>query len=191
MRCRNHFGRLIAGLVMICGLGVFGLWAGILANGFADEHRRRNFVQNWELITRVPFLQNLDPPAVITLTRMLRRIDLAPRIVVVRRGRPGDCMYFIASGEVEVEIEPRPIRLGPGSFFGEIALLKDTNRTATVTTAAASTLLVLEVSDFRDFMAHHPELAKTIAEEGMRRAAAIAGGPQPGINHDEEDDDEV
>ena len=187
----SFLGRLIAGIVMICGLGVFGLWAGILANGFADEHRRRNFVQNWELITRVPFLQNLDPPAVITLTRMLRRIDLAPRTVVVRRGRPGDCMYFIASGEVEVEIEPRPIRLGPGSFFGEIALLKDTNRTATVTTAAASTLLVLEVSDFRDFMAHHPELAKTIAEEGMRRAAAIAGGPQPGINHDEEDDDEV
>ncbi|HEX3598867.1 MAG TPA: ion transporter, partial [Lacipirellulaceae bacterium] len=139
----TFLGRVIAGMVMICGLGVFGLWAGILANGFADEHRRRNFVQNWDLITRVPFLQNLDPPAVISLTRMLRRIDLAPRTVVVRRGRPGDCMYFIASGEVEVAIEPRPIRLGPGSFFGEIALLKDTARTATVTTAIASTLLVL------------------------------------------------
>ncbi len=187
----TFLGRVIAGMVMICGLGVFGLWAGILANGFADEHRRRNFVQNWDLITRVPFLQNLDPPAIITLTRMLRRIDLAPRTVVVRRGRPGDCMYFIASGEVEVQIEPQPIRLGPGSFFGEIALLKDTTRTATVTTAAASTLLVLEVSDFRDFMAHHPELAKTIEEEGMRRANAIKAGPQSTNNRDDDDDDEV
>jgi voltage-gated potassium channel len=187
----SFLGRVIAGVVMICGLGVFGLWTGILANGFAAEHRRRNFVQNWDLITRVPFLRNLDPPAIISLTRMLRRIDLAERTVVVRRGRPGDCMYFIASGEVVVELEPQPIRLGPGSFFGEIALLKDTMRTATVTTAVASTLLVLEVSDFRDFMAHHPDLAKMIAEEGSRRAAAIKSGPGPEINHDDEDDDEV
>jgi voltage-gated potassium channel len=187
----TFLGRVIAGVVMICGLGVFGLWTGILANGFAAEHRRLNFVQNWDLITRVPFLRSLDPPAMIALTRMLRRIDLAERTVVVRRGRPGDCMYFIASGEVEVEVEPRPIRLGPGSFFGEVALLKDTTRTATVVTTAASTLLILEVSDFRDFTAHHPELAKTIAEEGTRRAGTIKGAPQAEINHDDEDDDEV
>jgi voltage-gated potassium channel len=172
----TFLGRVIAGMVMICGLGVFGLWTGILANGFAAEHRRRNFIQNWDLVTRVPFLRILDPPAIIALTRMLRRIDLAERTVVVRRGRPGDCMYFIASGEVEVKLEPQPIRLGPGSFFGEIALLKDSMRTATVVTTIASTLLILEVSDFRDFMAHHPELATAIEKEATRRANAIKGG---------------
>ncbi len=170
-------GRLIASVVMICGLGVFGLWTGILANGFAAEHRRRNFIQNWDLVTRVPFLRNLDPPAIIALTRMLRRIDLAPRTIVVRRGREGDCMYFIAAGEVEVQVEPQPIRLGPGSFFGEIALLRDSLRTATVATTVASTLLILEVSDFRDFMAHHPELAKAIEKEAARRADASRRGP--------------
>ena len=169
----TFFGRLIAAMVMISGLGVFGLWTGILANGFAAEHRRLNFIQNWDLVTRVPFLRNLDPPAVIALTRMLRRVDLAERTIVVRRGRPGDCMYFIASGEVEVEVEPQPIRLGPGAFFGEIALLRESLRTATVTTTVASTLLLLEVADFRDFMAHHPELAKAIEKEGARRAGVI------------------
>ncbi len=141
---------------MICGLAVFGLLTGILATGFAAEHRRREFIRNWDLVTGVPFLRNLDAPAIIELTRMLRRLDLPERSIVVRRGRPGDCMYFIAYGEVEVKVEPQPIRLGPGSFFGEFALLDGGPRSATVTTTMASTFLVLDVTDFRAFTAHHP-----------------------------------
>jgi voltage-gated potassium channel len=169
-------GRLIAGCVMICGLGVFGLWTGILATGFAAEYRRRTFVRNWDLVTRVPFLRNLDPPAIIELTHMLRRIDVAERIVVVREGRPGDSMYFVASGEVEVMVEPQPVRLGPGSFFGEIALLEGGPRTATVVTTVPTTLLSLEVADFRAFTAHHPDLAREVAAEGARRASKTSAG---------------
>ncbi len=173
---QTFLGRVIAGIVMICGLGMFGLWAGILATGFATEFRRRDFIRNWDLVTRVPFLGNLDPPVVIALTRLLRRLELAERTIVVRRGRPGDCMYFVVSGEVEVEIEPKPVRLGPGSFFGEIALLeRGGTRMATVVTTAPSTLLILEVADFREFMAHHPDLAKTIEMEATRRANSIQG----------------
>jgi len=171
----TFLGRVIAGMVMIGGLGLFGLWAGILATGFASEHRRRDFVRNWHLVTRVPFLRKLDAPAVIELTHMLRRIDLAEGSVVVRRGRPGDCMYFIASGEVEVKIDPHPIRLGSGAFFGEIALLEGGTRTATVVTTAPSTLLILEVSDFREFTAHHPKLAKAVEREAARRTLKPKG----------------
>jgi voltage-gated potassium channel len=172
-------GRIIASIVMISGLGVFGLWTGILATGFAAEHRRRDFIRNWDLVTSVPFLRNLDPPAVIELTRMLRRVDFAEKTIVVRRGRPGDCMYFIAAGEVEVKVEPHPVRLGAGAFFGEIALLAGGPRTATVTTTVASTLLMLEVSDFRAFTAHHPELAKAVEAEGRRRAKHAAPSSHP------------
>jgi voltage-gated potassium channel len=169
----TSLGRLIAAIVMVCGLGLFGLWAGILATGFAAEHRRRDFIRNWDLVTSVPFLRNLNAPAIIELTRMLRRLDLPERSVVVRRGRPGDCMYFIASGEVEVRLEPQPIRLGAGSFFGEFALLEGGPRTATVVTTMPSTLLILEVSDFRAFTAHHPELATAVETEAARRRNAI------------------
>ena len=173
-------GRIIASIVMIGGLGVFGLWTGILATGFAAEHRRRDFIRNWDLVTSVPFLKNLDPPAVIELTRMLRRVDLAENTVVVRRGRPGDCMYFIASGEVEVKVEPHPVRLGAGAFFGEIALLTGAPRSATVTTTEATTLLMLEVTDFRAFTAHHPELAKAVeAEAAARRGRSGAPKSHP------------
>ncbi len=119
----------------------------------------------------MPFLRNLDAPSIIELTRMLRRLDLAERSIVVRRGRAGDCMYFVASGEVEVKVEPRPVRLGAGSFFGEIALLDGSPRTATVTTTMPSTLLVLDVTDFRAFTAHHPELAREVEMESRRRKA--------------------
>jgi voltage-gated potassium channel len=171
----TFLGRVIAGVVMICGLGVFGLLTGILATGFASEHRRRDFIRNWDLVTRVPFLRNLEPAAIVELTRLLRRLDLPERTIVVRRGQPGDCMYFIASGEVEVKLEPQPIRLGSGSFFGEIALLGRGKRTATVVTTLPSALLILEVSDFLTFTAHHPDLATAIEVEATRRASAIKG----------------
>jgi voltage-gated potassium channel len=190
----TFLGRVIAGLVMICGLGVFGLWTGILATGFAAEHRRRDFIQNWDLVTSVPFLRNLDAPAVIELTHKLRRLDLAERVVVVRRGRPGDCMYFIASGEVEVRLNPQPIRLGAGSFFGEFALLDGSPRTATVVTTMPSALLILDVSDFRAFTAHHPELAKAVEREAALRRGLSKEEPPAGAqpaprnpdDHDEE-----
>jgi voltage-gated potassium channel len=165
----TFIGRLIAGLVMICGLGIFGMWAGILATGFASEHRRRDFVRNWQFVSRVPLFRNLEPKATIEIARMLRLIHLAERSVVVKRGQPGDCMYFIAEGEVEVRVEPEPIRLGAGEFFGEIALLEGSLRTATVITTRPSTLLLLEVSDFRAFTAVHPEISNLIEHEAMKR----------------------
>ena len=167
----TYLGRTIAIVVMICGLGLFGLLTGILATGFANEHRRRDFVRNWDLVTSVPFLRNLDAPAIIEITRLLRRLDLPAYSIVVRRGRTGDCMYFIASGEVEVKVEPRPIRLGAGAFFGEIALLHGGPRTASVITTSPSTLLILDVTDFRAFAAHHPQLALALEDEAKRREA--------------------
>jgi len=179
-------GRLIAGMVMISGLGVFGLWTGILATGFAAEHRRRDFIRNWNLVTQVPFLKNLDPPAVIELTRLLRRLDLAEKTIVVRRGRPGDCMYFIASGEVEVKVEPHPVRLAAGAFFGEMALLTGAARTANVVTTQPTTLLALEAADFHSLTAHHPELARAVAAEASRRTKPT-GASTPHVAHAHDD----
>jgi voltage-gated potassium channel len=162
-------GRVVGGVIMLCGLGLVGLWTGIMVTGFAAEHRRRDFMTNWELVTKVPFLHSLDPAGIIEITRTLRRLDVPEKTVIVRRGRPGDCMYFIASGEVEVKVEPRPVRLGPGAFFGELALLGGGVRTATVTTTKATTLLTLDLTDFRTFAAGHPELARAVEAEARRR----------------------
>ena len=164
-------GRLVAGIVMICGLGVFGLWTGILATGFAAETRRANFLKTWETVSKVPFFASLGPSAIADVTHMLRTIDLPPRAMIIRKGQQGDCMYFIASGEVEVDLPGnKKVRLGEGSFFGEMALLGNNIRTASIATTQLSKLLVLDLVDFRLLMARHPDLAETIDAEARRRA---------------------
>jgi voltage-gated potassium channel len=162
-------GRIVAALVMICGLGVFGLWTGILATGFAAETRRDNFLKTWESVTKVPFFATLGPSAIADVTHMLRTIDLPPRAMIIRKDQQGDCMYFIASGEVEVDLPGKKVRLGEGAFFGEMALLGSNLRSANITTTRLSKLLVLDLVDFRLLMARHPDLAETIDAEAKRR----------------------
>jgi voltage-gated potassium channel len=81
-------------------------------------------------------------------------------------------MYFLVSGEVEVAVAPDPVRLGPGSFFGEMALLGGGIRNATIATTRPTTLLMLDVMDFRTLTAHHPELTMAVEAEAQRRAGA-------------------
>ena len=183
----TQLGRLLGSVVMICGIATFGLSTGILATGFAAETRRRNFLQTWDLVSKVPFFQALDPSAITEITHMLRRLEVPERTAIIRRGKVGDCMYFIAAGEVQVEIKPAPVRLGAGTFFGELALLGDNVRSANVTTTMPSSLLILDLADFRTLTAHHPELKRAIDEEGQRRMRENTqlrerqrqGGPTP------------
>jgi voltage-gated potassium channel len=163
-------GRLIAAAVMICGLGVFGLWTGILATGFAAETRRDNFLRTWESVSKVPFFASLGSATIADVTHMLRTIDLPARTTIIRKGQSGDCMYFLASGEVEVDLPGKTVVLGEGAFFGEMALLGNNLRSADITTTRVSRLLVLDLVDFRLLMARHPDLAETIDAEAKRRA---------------------
>lgn len=164
-------GRVMAGALMVVGLGVFGLWAGILASGFTAEVKREEFLGAWELVSRVPFLKALGPAAIADLANSLRRMDVPENTVVVRRGQRGECMYFVAEGEVEVQVPAGPVMLQAGSFFGELALLDggDGLRTATVRCTRPATLLVLDVADFRALLGRHPTLAATVEEEAARR----------------------
>jgi voltage-gated potassium channel len=163
-------GRMVAAVVMICGLGVFGLWTGILATGFAAETRRDNFLKTWESVSKVPFFAALGPAAIADVTHMLRTMDLPARTMIIRKGQAGDCMYFIAAGEVEVDLPGKKVALGEGAFFGEMALLGNHLRSANITTTRVSKLLVLDLVDFRMLMARHPDLAETIDAEAKRRA---------------------
>jgi voltage-gated potassium channel len=163
-------GRVVAAMVMISGLGVFGLWTGILATGFAAETRRDNFLKTWETVSKVPFFANLGPSAIADVTQMLRTMDLPARTMIIRKGTTGDCMYFIAAGEAEVDLPGKKVALGEGAFFGEMALLGNSMRGANVSTTKLSRLLVLDLVDFRLLMARHPDLAETIDAEAKRRA---------------------
>ena len=89
-------------------------------------------------------------------------------------------MFFILSGEVEVQIDPQPIRLGPGQYFGEIALLREVPRTATIVSVTECELLVLGVADFRRLLKEYPALGESIREVAERRVGREPPAPRPG-----------
>jgi voltage-gated potassium channel len=166
-------GRVLAGIDMVSGIIVFALWAGILATGFAEETRRREFLRTWDLVAKVPFFHDIGATVIADVARLLRPREFPARAVIVRRGQPGDCMYFVASGEVEVQLQPRQVLLGPGAFFGEVALLTGGPRNATIIATQSCTLLTLDILDFRELLGRQPDLARIIHEEAKRR---LAGG---------------
>jgi voltage-gated potassium channel len=170
-------GRILAGVVMVCGIVVLALVAGILATGFAQEMRRFAFLRTWNIVAKVPFFQAVGASIIAEVARLLRPRHFPAGAVIVRRGEPGDCMYFIASGEVEIEISPEPLTLGPGEFFGEIALLTGTPRTASVVAAEPCTLLRLDIAEFRELMERQPELARVIYDAAHQRLGT-AGAPR-------------
>src|SRR2546426_6784742 len=112
---------------------------------------------------------SLDASRIAEIAGMLKREVVPEHYVVVRRGEPADAMFFIMAGQVEVDVQPRPIRLGRGQYFGEIALLHDTVRTATVTSVSECQLLALDVADFRRLLDAHPDLKAAIMEVAERR----------------------
>jgi len=171
-------GRMLGGIVMVSGILVFALWAGILATGFAEETRRRQFLQTWDLVAKVPFFHDVGAAAIADVARLLRPREYAAGAIIVRRGEPGDCMYFVVSGEVEVQLKPEPVRLGAGEFFGEVALLTGGPRNATIVAVRQCTLLSLDIADFRQLLGRQPDLARVIHEEAQRRPGGAVRGSE-------------
>jgi CRP-like cAMP-binding protein len=86
------------------------------------------------------------------------RVEVPAASIVVTEGQTSDRFYVIVSGEVQVTQAGRVLRVeGPGEFFGEIGLLRNVLRTATVTATVDSELLVLEQADFLAVVSHGGE----------------------------------
>jgi voltage-gated potassium channel len=162
-------GRALSGGVMVGGILIFALWTGILVNGYAEELRRRDFLRTWELVAKVPFFHNIGAALIAEVARLLRPRDYSDGAIIMRRGEPGECMYFVAEGEVEIQLHSGSIYLGAGQFFGERALVTGEPRNATVSAAQPCTLLVLDIVDFHELLARQPELARIIREEAHKR----------------------
>ncbi len=124
-----------------------------------------------ELLRGVEILAPLPPASLDRLARSLVEVRLPAMSEIVRKGEPGDRFYVIEEGEVEVEGK----RLGPGSSFGEIALLRDVPRTATVSARTDVLLRALERGDFLSAVTGHA--ASTSAADAIiaRRLGDLRG----------------
>ena len=155
-------GKVFGATIMILGIGMAALPAGILATGFATEMQKRTFVVHWKLVAGVPLFTSLDALRISEITQLLELNIVPADYAIVRKGEPADSMFFISRGEVEVDVGTGGARLGPGSFFGEIALLKNCNRTATVISVTECQLLVLSVEDFNNLLRSNPDMRETV-----------------------------
>jgi voltage-gated potassium channel len=102
---------------MLLGIAMFAVPAGILASGFAAEVRKREFVVTWQMVANLPLFARLDVTRIAEIARLLKRQVVPGKYVIVRRGETADSMFFIMSGEVEVDVQPIPRRFGRGQYF--------------------------------------------------------------------------
>jgi MFS family permease len=97
------------------------------------------------LLTAVPMFAPLAPPRLERLAQALVEVKVEGGDRVVAEGDRGDCFYLIADGNATVSVGDRLVgTLGPGEYFGEIALIRDVPRTATVQARTALRLLALD-----------------------------------------------
>ena len=113
----NVAGRMLAGVVMVCGILVFALLAGILATGYAEEMRRREFLRTWELVAKVPFFHNLGATLIAEVARLLRAREYPARAVIMRRGERRRLHVFRRRGRGRDRLRPKPLRLGAGDVL--------------------------------------------------------------------------
>ncbi len=128
-------------------------------------------------LARVPLFSDCSQRDLQTISRVVKDIDHPAGTVVAREGEPGVGLFVIADGTADVTIGgKKKATLGPGDFFGEIALLDGGPRTATVTATSDVHLLGLTEWVFRGLMQEHPSIAvKTLqAMAGRLRGATKA-----------------
>ncbi len=164
-------GKLFGSVVILAGLIIVALPIGIIATAFANEIHRRDFVVTWSMVARVPLFAELEAADIADISRLLRAQMVEAGTIIVRRGESGHSMYFVARGEVEIELPHRRVRLGVGDFFGEVAVLQQTRRSATVTAVTRTNLLVLDAHDLEALMDREQRIAERIQEVMRSRVA--------------------
>lgn len=136
---------------------------------------------NREIIEKVPMFRGAPDELVRQIVLNLRPQLFTPGDYVFRKGELGDQMYFISRGKVEVVSEDGKTvyaTLGDGAFFGEIALLFSSERTASVRATEYCDLYTLDKRTFDTVLAKFPEVAehvRSMADERRRRAISERG----------------
>lgn len=164
-------GKFVSTFAIIAGFAMIALPVAIISTAFAEEVKRRDFVVTWGMLARVPLFSHLSAAEIADIMRLLRARTIEQGEILVRRGDVASSMYFITAGEVEIALPSQHVRLGDGTFFGEIALLHKTKRSGTVTATRKTRLLVLDAQDFHALIERMPTLADHVHETAKARLA--------------------
>jgi MFS family permease len=129
------------------------------------------------LVDAVPMFAPLSIAAKEYMARRLVSVPVSAGDVVIRAGDPGDRFYIVADGDLDVFADGADRKLGVGDYFGEIALLRDVPRTATIRAVADGQLYALERADFLAAVTSHT--AARVAGEAIVEERLTATKPLP------------
>ncbi|CAN5732422.1 hypothetical protein BH11MYX2_BH11MYX2_10960 [soil metagenome] len=115
------------------------------------------------MLAATPLFSELSPAVLELLIPRMKLVVLDPDEVLFNEGDAGECLYVVSEGEVVVESGGNELaRLGPGSFFGEVALITDQPRSATVRAVTRVEALAIDRDVVRDAAAEEPDIVNTL-----------------------------
>ena len=128
-----------------------------------------------KLIASVPLFAGLSKKEVAQVASLADELDFKAGKALIREGQPGREFFVLVEGGIEVSRAGTTVATGKaGDFFGEVSLITDAPRTATVTTTEPSVALVITCRDFRTLMKRSPEIAvKVMKAVGERLPPGI------------------
>jgi CPA2 family monovalent cation:H+ antiporter-2 len=135
----------------------------------AERAEAHKTISPQELVERFPLFAGLTPEQREVLILHFHPATAQPGERIIRAGDEADTIYFISSGQVEVRVARRRIRLRAGDFFGEMALMDDQRRTADVIALDYSQFVLLNQRDFREILRRHPDIREKIASLAAER----------------------
>jgi CRP/FNR family cyclic AMP-dependent transcriptional regulator len=132
-------------------------------------------------LARAPLFSDLSKKELTQLARMSDDMEIEAGHVLCREGEIGRECFVIVDGQVEVTRKGRPVkRAGGDDFFGEIALLEDIPRTATVKAKSPLRLFVLTSRDFRHLVESSPSVERKVMRSLARRLVELSDDPALG-----------
>ena len=140
----------------------------------------RLFSQNTkvEALKRAPLFEGLSKKELTELARVTEDLEIAAGEVLCREGDIGQEFFVIVEGETDVTRKGRRVAArGGGEFVGEIALLEETTRTATVTAKTPLRVFVLTRHDFRHLVRENPSVEQKVMRALARRVVELSGDP--------------
>jgi CRP-like cAMP-binding protein len=131
--------------------------------------------QKVDLIRKVPLFTHCTRNELAELTKIADEIDVPEGKELTREGDRGREFFVLLEGNATVKQGSRKVNtLGPGDFFGEIALVSRSPRTATVTTTTPARLLVITATSFKSLLEHQPQIQLRVLEALADRLAPSA-----------------
>jgi CRP-like cAMP-binding protein len=130
-----------------------------------------------QLLGQVPLFDGLSKKQLSQVRNLATRIDVPPGQELTHEGRTGHEFIIVLEGEVEVRRGGDVVaRCGDGDYVGEIALIDDRPRTATVVATTPAVLEVIGQREFAGLLAQDPEIAERIRATAARRLAELDSG---------------